>query len=342
VRVASTNVRSTGLKATRIRVANATVPVYPTSSYTDQPQENTIASVDNTYTDVLPSLNGTLQMMQGKLLLRGGLSKVMSRPRLDLLAPNITCTIDSGSANFVTGGTPGDGTDNCTGGNPDLKPYRATKFDTSLEFYPSRDTQLSLGLFRTQIKTYVRTGITTTGVDFFGDGKLWDVTQPVNGEGAMTRGLELAGRTALTFLPGWMSGFGVDANYTRMGFSYASGQELISAMDGSTLPYPGLSKYSYNLGLWYDQGMVNARVAYHHRSKFYTGGNDVTGNPNFRDASGYLDAKLQLRLNKNFTVSMEAKNLTDQAELSYAGELSRPNELAWSGRRYYLTLGYKL
>ena len=39
---------------------------------------------------------------------------------------------------------------------------------------------------------------------------------------------------------------------------------------------------------------------------------------------------------------IEAKNLTDQAELTYAGDLSRPNELAWSGRRYYITLGYKL
>ena len=41
-------------------------------------------------------------------------------------------------------------------------------------------------------------------------------------------------------------------------------------------------------------------------------------------------------------MAFEAKNLTNQAELTYAGDLSRPNELAWSGRRYYVTLGYKL
>ena len=154
--------------------------------------------------------------------------------------------------------------------------------------------------------------------------------------------MELAARKALTFLPGWASGFGVDVNYTRMSFKYRSGKELINTLDGSILPYPGMSKNAYNVGLWYDQGMVNARLAYHHRDKYYTGANDVTGNPNFRDKTAYLDAKVQLRVTSNLTISLEGKNLTDQAELTYAGDLSRPNELAWSGRRYYLTLGYKL
>jgi outer membrane receptor protein involved in Fe transport len=126
-----------------------------------------------------------------------------------------------------------------------------------------------------------------------------------------------------------------------MTYSYAAGNQLVSALDGSELPYPGLSKNAYNLGLWYDQGMVNARIAYNKRDAYYTGGNDVSGNPNFRDATGYLDAKLQLRLTSQLTVSVEGKNLTDQAELTYSGDLLRPNELAWSGRRYYVSVGYK-
>jgi outer membrane receptor protein involved in Fe transport len=134
----------------------------------------------------------------------------------------------------------------------------------------------------------------------------------------------------------------VDANVTRMSFSYAKGSELISPLDNSVLPYPGLSKLAYNLGVWYDNGDFNARLAYHHRDKYYSGGNDVSGNPNFSDKTAYLDAKLQWKATKNFTLAVEAKNLTNQAELTYAGDLSRPNELAWSGRRYYLTLGYKL
>ncbi|MDT7838903.1 TonB-dependent receptor [Aquabacterium sp. OR-4] len=333
LRFTRTNVQSTGLFSERLRVETAV----GSTTFNDRVVRNTIVSIDNTYNDVLPSLNATLQLMKGRLFLRGGWAKVMARPALNLLAPNVTCTENSGNSQFG-----GDGTDDCTAGNPDLKPYRATKYDLSLEYYPSRDSQVSAAVFKTDIDTYVRTGVYRAGVDFFGDGRLFDVTQAVNGQGAQTFGLELAGRTALTFLPGWLSGFGVDANYTLMNFKYSAGNELINPLDGSVLPYPGLSRNAYNLGLWYDQGLVNARLAYHHRNKYFSGGLDVSGNPNFRDGSGYLDAKLQLRLNKQITVSFEAKNLLDQAELSYSGDLSRPNELAWSGRRYYLSVGFKL
>ncbi|WP_457420923.1 TonB-dependent receptor [Roseateles sp. P5_E7] len=331
VRYARTDLRTTGLQTDRT--------CNPLTVSTCAPLVNTnkVVTLDNSYSDVLPSLNATLQLIGGKLLVRGGTAKVMARPAIDLLAPNVTCT--TGSGDPARGGN---GTDTCTAGNPDLKPYRGTKYDLSVEYYPSRDTQFSLATFRTQIGTYVRTGVYQPKVNFYGDARLFDVTQAVNSEGAKTQGLELAGRTALTFLPGLLGNFGVDANYTRMTFSYAKGNELISPLDNSVLPYPGLSKNSYNLGLWYDDGNFNARLAYAYRDKYYTGGNDVSGNPNFSDKTGYLDAKIQWKATKNFTVAFEAKNLTDQAELTYAGDLSRPNELAWSGRRYYVTLGFKL
>jgi iron complex outermembrane recepter protein len=331
VRYARTDLTTTGLQTDRSCAAT------PATSCSAVVNTNKVVTLSNSYNDVMPSLNATLQLVNGKLLVRGGAAKVMARPAIDLLAPNVTCT--TGSGDPARGG---DGTDDCTAGNPDLKPYRATKYDLSFEYYPSRDTQVSLATFRTEIGTYVRKGVVNRGVNFYGDGRLFDVTQAVNGEGAKTQGLELAGRTALSFLPGVFGNLGVDANYTRMTFSYAQGNELISPLDNSVLPYPGLSKNSYNVGLWYDDGNFNARLAYAYRDKYYTGGNDVSGNPNFADKTGYLDAKIQWKATKNFTLSIEGKNLTDQAELTYAGDLSRPNELAWSGRRYYVTLGYKL
>ena len=69
----------------------------------------------------------------------------------------------------------------------------------------------------------------------------------------------------------------------------------------AVLPYPGLSKNSYNLGLWYDNEAFNARLAYAYRDKYYTGANDVSGNPNFNDKTGYLDAKFQWKATKNMT-----------------------------------------
>ncbi|MBY0243369.1 MAG: TonB-dependent receptor, partial [Burkholderiaceae bacterium] len=163
----------------------------------------------------------------------------------------------------------------------------------------------------------------------------------INGKGATTKGIELTARTAFTFLPGWLGGFGGDVNYTRMTFKYAPGTERLNVLDGTVLPYPGLSKNSYNVALWYDQGPINARVAYNYRDRFFTGNNDVSGNPVFMEKNGFLDAKIQWRYNKYVTFSLEGKNLTDQAQITDAGDLFRVNELAWSGRRYFFSVSIK-
>jgi TonB-dependent receptor len=269
-------------------------------------------------------------------MVRFGLSKVMSRPRVDLLVPGATCTVGSGLAQFG-----GDGQDDCTAGNPDLKPFRATNTDLSFEYYPSADSQLSMGLFKKEINSYILEKQLVKGVDLFKNGQLFDVTQAINGQGATTKGVELTARTAFTFLPGWMSGFGGDVNYTRMTYTYAPGTERLNILDGTVLPYPGLSKNSYNAAIWYDLGKINARLAYNYRDRFYTGTNDVSGNPNFQEKTGFLDAKFQYRYNDHVTFSIEGKNLTDQAQTTDAGDLFRVNELAWSGRRYFFTVSVK-
>lgn len=333
VRYVRTRNSSTGLA--RYSIRNATAP--GASTFTDVVVSNSVATVDNTYNDVLPSFNGAVWLIDNKLVTRVGWSKAMARPRMDLLAPNATCIRGSGNPAFG-----GDDTDDCTAGNPDLKPYRSTNTDLSFEYYPSPDSQLSLALFHKDITSYVMERVLTRGVDLFKNGQRFDVTQAVNGEGATTKGIEIAGRTALTFLPGWLSGFGVDANYTRMNYKYAAGAERLNILDGTVLPYPGMSKNAYNLSLWYDQGPINARLAYSYRDRFFTGGNDVSGNPVFEAETGYLDAKIQYRYNDNITFALEGKNLTDEVKRLDAGDSFRLNELAWAGRRYYFTVSVKL
>ncbi|RJG21275.1 TonB-dependent receptor [Massilia cavernae] len=333
VRYSRTRDRSSGMA--RYQVRNETAP--GASTFTDVVVSNAVSTVENTYNDVLPSFNGAFWFIDNKLLARVGWAKAMARPRIDLLAPNATCTLNSGNPQFG-----GDGTDDCTAGNPDLKPYRSTNTDLSFEYYPSRDSQLSLALFKKDISSYVMERVLVRGVDLFHDGQRFDVTQAINGKGATTKGVELAGRTALTFLPGWLGGFGIDANYTRMDFSYAKGTERLNILDGTVLPYPGMSRNAYNLSLWYDQGPINARLAYSYRDRFFTGSNDVSGNPVFQEKTGFLDAKVQWRYSDNVTFSLEGKNLTDESQRTDAGDRFRVNELAWSGRRYFLSMSVKL
>jgi len=332
LRYTGTRTQSTGLQQYRRRVERSA----GSSSYDDRVIANTIVTKNNQYSDYLPSFNAATWLVPNQLAVRLGYGKVMSRPSIDKLAPAINCLEGSGSVQFG-----GDGTDDCTAGNPELKPYRAANKDLSVEWYPNRDSQLSLAYFRKDIQTSIMPNVTVRK-DLFGDGKLWDVRTTVNYEGATTKGFELAGRTALTFLPGWLNGFGLDANYTRMTYKYARGAEILNTLDGSVLSFPGLSKNSYNVSLWYDKYQINARLAYNYRDDYYTGSTDVnTGNPVFMEASGYLDAKVQYRITPNLTFSIEAKNLTDEVSQTTAGGSMRKNDLGWNGRRYYAGVGYK-
>jgi TonB-dependent receptor len=331
MRYTRTRTRASGLSRYQVRTETAV----GSSSYSDIVISSANSTFANTYNDVLPSFNGAF-WFNDRFVARLGWAKAMARPRIDLLAPNATCTVNSGLQRWG-----GDGTDDCTAGNPNLKPYRSTNTDLSVEYYPGKDSQLSAALFKKDISSYVLEKVLVPRVDLFNTGQQFDVTMPINGQGATTKGIELAARSAFTWLPGWLGGFGGDANYTRMAYKYAPGTERLNILDGSVLPYPGMSKNSYNLSLWYDRGPWNARVAYNYRDRFFTGGNDVSGNPVFQEKTGFLDAKIQYRFNDHVTVSLEGKNLTDQAQTTDAGDLFRVNELAWSGRRYFLSVSYK-
>ena len=332
VRYTGTRDKATGSQTYAVRVATASTG----SGYADRILGTSISTLESSYHDYLPSMNVMGWVVPDKFMVRFGLAKVMSRPRVDLLVPNANCIRGSGDARFG-----GDGEDDCTAGNPDLKPFRAKNTDLSFEYYPSADSQVSVGLFKKDIDSYILEKQLVKGVDLFKNGELFDVTQAVNGKGATTKGIELTARTAFTFLPGWLGGFGGDANYTRMTYKYAAGTERLNILDGTVLPYAGLSKNSYNVALWYDLGKVNARLAYNYRDRFYTGSNDVSGNPNFQEKTGFLDAKFQYRYNDNITFSIEGKNLTDQAQTTDAGDTFRVNELAWSGRRYFVSVSFK-
>jgi TonB-dependent receptor len=285
------------------------------------------------YTDNLPSVNLQLQIKED-ISVRLGYAKLMSRPPIGELAPTGSCTMD-----VRAGAQDDDIWDSCTIGNAGLQPYRAKSYDLEVAWYPTDEVEMRLGGFYKDIGTFILPRTRVENVDLFGDGTLWNVTVPINGEGAKTRGLEASVQAPFTFLPGWASGFGGIANYT---YSEAKDVNLFSQLDGSPLPFPGLSENSYNLVLYYDKGPVNARLAWNSRSDWLVSPADRSGNPVFRAGEDYLDARFQWRIKGDeLSVFVEGKNLTDQASLSYAGSKFRLSELGWPGRRYFIGVSWK-
>ena len=331
IREVKTETDATGVFTYRERRL-APTPANP-ANFTDVTLGNLQTSISREYSDTLPSANLHLEIKED-FSIRMGFAELMARPLITDLAPAANCLIDTRPG--FSGDTDAD---DCTAGNPALKPYRAKSYDLEFAYYPTEEVEMRLGAFYKDIETYIIGRTLVRNVDFFGIGVPFDVTMPINGQGAKTQGIEASVQAPFTFLPGWASGFGGLANYT---YSEAKNVGLFSQLDGTPLPFPGLSENTINLVLYYDKGPINARVAWNSRSDWLASPADRSGNPVFRAGEDYLDAKFTWRIIPDqLSVSVEGKNLTDQAAISYAGDRFRLSELGWPGRRYYIGVSWK-
>lgn len=247
---------------------------------------------NNHYNNFLPSLN--VRMKQGSdLQYRFAVSKGISRPGLDQLQAYQTMTMSpvvDNSTNTITGVS----LSGSANGNPMLKPVQSVNEDVTAEWYPNRDTSLTMAVFNKDLKDIIINQTFTQQVaDTSGTPYDFVVTGPTNGARGHARGFELGYQTRFDKLPGLLSGFGVQGNYTYVdsmmhpynavpstfcsagaGASnlnlYANGCDTDGRAFGKT-PLQNLSRNTFNLALLYDQGGFSARVAYSWRERYLYG-----------------------------------------------------------------------
>lgn len=199
------------------------------------------------YTDVLPSFNITLNAIPDKLLIRGAVGKVLSRPDLDALVPHYS--VDTTSVPLTI-----------SGGNPNLNPYRAWQYDVSLEYYPRPGTLLSLAGYYKDISGYIYNGTTPLQIG----SETYNAVIPINGKSAVLKGFEANAESVFDFLPSPFDGFGAQANLT-----YSDGTIRADPAQGrAARPFEGLSKITYNLVLFYEKYGLTVRAAYNSRDPF--------------------------------------------------------------------------
>ncbi|MBX2859517.1 MAG: TonB-dependent receptor [Cellvibrionaceae bacterium] len=296
-------------------------------------------ALENSYTDVLPSLNLNLALIPDELILFTGMSKVMSRPAIDTLNINATCNRRQNLEAELRFNR-----NNCDAGNPYIDPYRATQFDLALNWYPNQDSLISAAYFTKKLTNYVQSDGTTRDVDFFAGtqngGELYDVSGDSNITGVTTKGIEFQVKTVFSFLPGILANTGIDVNYTYM---TAEDIPYRNILDGSELPLLGQSENSYNLSAFYEDDNLTIRVAYNYRDEFLgTLENGNRGNPLFVDSAGFVDAKISYAIgNSGFTVFADARNLLAEVKLETAGE-NRFTNLEWAGREFAIGFSYKM
>ncbi len=284
-------------------------------------------TVKREYDDFLPAVNLNI-FPSDDFIIRGAIAQVVTRPSLGSLTPG--GSIDQ--FNF-----------RITSGNPFIEPYRAWNYDLSLEWYFAPGAILSLAGFIKDVEsfpvgnslqiTFAQSGLPTslltpgtpahTAVVVGADpNREFEFRTTTNGEGATIKGLELGLNLPFSaFASGALSDFGVLGNVT-----YVDSNQDVNF--GGTLyqtSFPGVSKYSANGTVYYDNGRFSVRVSGAYRSDYNTGN---SGNGNFLEgfASTFnLDASIRYKLTDSIELLIDGNNLTDEYRYRWADEFARRN-----------------
>ena len=267
----------------------------------------TPTEIDHQYFNALPSANLKFDLTR-RLVARFDAAETMTLPDYSALGGSILLTDTN-----LTG----------AGGNPNLKPIKGTVFSTDLEYYYGPESMVEAKLFDMNMQNYVDFG-SAQGVYYDSTTKqnaTFTITSPFN-VNAQIKGVVLAWDQALPY------GFGLQTNFM-----------VADGTTGDGHPVLDNSKYTYNLGGYYQHGPISANVDYSYRSHYYAAVSESSSE--FVAGAGALNLQLTYTLMRNLSVTVAARNLTDALVKEYGNNLSQPVAIYNNGRQYYLTAQYK-
>jgi TonB-dependent receptor len=311
-------------------------------------------TVPSSYHDFLPSLNAVLYPSDD-FLVRFNASQVITRPNLTAMLPGVS--ISQSGANPVS----------VTSGNPKLGPIQAKTADLSFEWYYHKGALLSFAFFYKHIDNTEGTqqlsgpfatnplGIPTSVLLSFCGGTFTSLCNDTNTnttysttvsqKGSPLFGSEIDWNQPFDFLPGSFANTGFLGNFT-----YVQAQQnniLNPLLPNQTTPADliGLSRVTYNATLYYDDGIYEARVSAAFRSHFLLAIGPTSGlsqnDSQIQQATLNIDASTSYKINDNFSVDLQALNLTNQGLFQYNDSVGkRPLAYYTTGREFFLGVRY--
>jgi TonB-dependent receptor len=290
------------------------------------PQE---ANVDYDY--FLPSFNIRFEATDD-LLFRFAASRVMTRPE------------QSYTRNFLTIGIDGNGVLNANAGNPYLLPATAWQFDLTAEWYFAAVGSLTFNVFYKDVKNFFYQQTIDFPIENNGVELAIPMRGPENYDGhGKIKGFEVAYQQTFDFLPGLLSGFGVNANYSYIDSSGLPNTFLNtgapvnpSTIPPGNLPLEGLSKHNANFTLFYEKGPLSVRGAYNYRSRFLLTAADVIFpyTSIFNEETGQLDASIFYSVTPQIKIGVQGVNLLDEVTETSQAYTGDPDRLA--PRSYFM------
>ncbi len=300
---------------------------------------------ESDYAEWLPSANFTLEVVED-FLVRLSVNRNLSRPNLSSMTATINATPING---------------NITVGNPGLDPIVADAVDLGFEWYFAEEAVLGATFFHKDIDSFIVNNIVVStlspelkniiavaypqtdpgsatfdpkGVSINDE---WNISTPINSEGAKLDGFEISYQQPFTFLPPAFEGLGVLANYTYVDSEITYG-------NGVQGPLVGLSENSYNYGIYFERETFGVRLMANSRDDYVTAipGSDRNYSENTTGPTRF-DMSAFYNINDYLKVSLEVINLTEEDERLYTtgsqsagGDLDLVREINNTGREISL------
>ncbi|HEX8553923.1 MAG TPA: TonB-dependent receptor [Sphingomonas sp.] len=300
----------------------------------------------STFDHWLPSFNLRVNVTP-KLLTRFAYSKAISRPGFEQLSNALQVSSGVTGASFQFQGT-------SRNANPDLRPVEANQFDLTAEWYFAKVGSLTAALFYKDLKNVVTTVATDRDITNNGVTQTVNFAGPVNSEGnSSIKGFEVAYQQTYDFLPGLLSGLGIQANYTYVNASdipngrVGTDTSTTTTTNQATLPLAGLSKHTVNAAVFYEKGPLSLRAAYNWRSSFLLTVRDEIAPffPIYSAGTGQLDGSIFLTINEAFKIGVQGVNLLDEVtktrSVINADGLQAPRSFFRNDRRFSLVTRLK-
>jgi TonB-dependent receptor len=259
------------------------------------------------YTNAFPTVQVRYDFSP-TMLVRATYSTGIGRPGFNQVAGAVT--VDGNNGVISTG-------------NPNLKPTTGNSFDLSLEYYLPNGGIAQIGAFDKEFTNYVASRV-VFGTDPRIPGDLNVQFQTFeNIPSAYARGVQASYHQQFIWLPKPLDGLGIESNVTLVD----SHMQEYAASGSDQAQYsllPGTSKVTANVAGFYEAHGVMARLSaqYVSRELFSLGGSQLTDTT--QDDRLTLDLATSYKVNSNFTLYFDAKNLTNAPLRFYIGNPSFP------------------
>lgn len=272
---------------------------------------------EGSYTRSFPSIHFTYDITD-RLRAQASWSTSFGRPPFTNLVPSASIS---------------DANQTVTISNPSVGPQYSKNIDLSLQYYIRPAGVVSVGYFRKDIKDYILTtnvGVVGIGPDngFEGSYEGFALLSSTNAGKAEVSGWELEYRQQLTFLPAFLQGFAVSANFTLLETSGDFG----GTETRSDKEVAGFIPRTGNASLSYSRGRFRWNLLYNYTGNYL---NTFSATPQrniYRAERELVNAGVSYQWRPDVSFFLDVSNVFNEPQRTYIGYEDRLQRIIYVGQ----------